>query len=74
MIYYTVNDDLKSYVDALKSLEKTGQVLNTTYESIFNVTVNGVNYGRDRSSINILGSLSCPSGTISNDGGCGKLI
>ena len=69
-----MSDGLQELVDAIVSLELTAADLLANASSYFNVDSGGVTYTIDGTSLTLNGIVDCPSGSVSDDGVCGKYI
>ncbi|OWF41913.1 Sushi, von Willebrand factor type A, EGF and pentraxin domain-containing protein 1 [Mizuhopecten yessoensis] len=67
-----VSADLQTYINALTELEETAQEINNTAADYFAVKVNNVTYNIDPSTFTMNAVITCPNGSIANDGACVK--
>ena len=64
---------LQELVESIVSMELTAADLQANASSYFNVDSGGVTYTIDGTSLTLDGIVDCPSGSVSDDGLCGKL-
>ncbi|XP_033761325.1 sushi, von Willebrand factor type A, EGF and pentraxin domain-containing protein 1-like [Pecten maximus] len=65
-----VSADLQTYLNAITELEQTAQEINNSASDFFTVNVNNVTYNIDPSTLDFSAVITCPNGSIANDGAC----
>jgi hypothetical protein len=59
-------------LEALTSINEVIEFMQNNTESIFQVTVDGVEYTLENTSVDFVGTVACPSGYAGADGLCGE--
>ena len=67
-----MSDGLQDLVESIVSMELTAADLQANASSYFNVDSGGVTYTIDGTSLTLDGIVDCPSGSVSDDGLCGR--
>jgi hypothetical protein len=63
---------MKELLQALGSINDAIEYIQNNTESIFQVTVNGVDYTLENTSVDFVATVTCPNGYAGADGMCGK--
>ena len=70
-LFIAVSASLQELIDAINILEEAASYINTSSSSIFDITLNGVTYSSDHSTLSLTANLTCPVGETAVDGVCG---
>ena len=68
-----VSSNLQKYIDSLTTLATLATSLQND-TSPLNVTLNGVTYGVNQSTLNVTGTMQCDQGSFLNYGLCSEFI